>query len=269
MAGLSINQAWNETAAFFRQEARLVLPVSFMLIALPATLLGLAVPETAPNERPPAGAWMALLPLVLAVTLIGQMAISYLAIRPNVSVGEALARGARRAGPMFAALLLVGLGFGVLLIVVSIFAALLIPGALPEPGAGAGAPSAAASLVLLLLLAPMIYVGIRLLLANAVAAAEDVGPVGILKRSWALTRGRSWKLLGLMAAVVVLAVVIGLAVQTVLGSVLILFAGRPEPGSIGFVLLLIVGAVLHTIVAALVAILLARIYAQVQPTSGI
>ena len=55
MTGLSITAAWNETAAFMGREGKLVLPVGFMLIALPGAIVQAATPAAQPNALPEPG----------------------------------------------------------------------------------------------------------------------------------------------------------------------------------------------------------------------
>ena len=43
MANLSITTAWNETVAFIAREARLVLPIAFLLLALPGAAMQLVI----------------------------------------------------------------------------------------------------------------------------------------------------------------------------------------------------------------------------------
>ena len=56
--------SWNETAEFVRREAGLLLPVSFMLLALPNALMELLIPPPPmPGQAPEAGLWLLLVPL--------------------------------------------------------------------------------------------------------------------------------------------------------------------------------------------------------------
>jgi hypothetical protein len=54
------------------------------------------------------------------------------------------------------------------------------------------------------LVLPGIYLAIRLSLAVPAVALEELGPIDAMRRSWALTRPHLWRVLGLMALVVVL-----------------------------------------------------------------
>src|SRR5262245_35479401 len=108
MAQLSITTAWNETVEFVKREGRLIFPLAFMFVALPSALLEVLAPAPPlPGQLPEPGAWALLLPVILVTSLIGNLAISYLALRPNTSVGEAISRGARRFLSLFGAFVLI------------------------------------------------------------------------------------------------------------------------------------------------------------------
>ena len=270
MAGLSLAKAWDEAAAFVKREARLLFPIAFLLIALPLAAASWAMPETPPGQLPPGGLWIALLAVALVVGMIGNLAISFLALRPGVSVGEALARGARRFLPMFAAFLLVLAALCLALIVIAVLVVLLVPGAAamrpgqPPPGA-----------VMLAFLVPMAVVGlflsVRMLVVTPVAAAEEGGPFAIIGRSWSLTGPNAWTLLGFVLLAGILVLVVNWSVSTVSGIAIVAVAGPLRPGSLSALLILLIGAVVSTLVSVFLTTIIARIYAQLagEPSKGI
>lgn len=256
MAGLSITDAWNETASFMGREGRLALPVGFMLIALPGAIVQAATPAAQPNQLPEPGPWLALVPFALVVTLIGNLAISVLALRPGISVGEALQQGARRFLPVLGAALLVGLGsMAALLPVVLLAAGFAVALGIP----------ALAALPALLVIPLLIFLWTRLLLANPIGAVETGGPVTILKRSWSLTAGHFWQLLGFLILLLIVAVVASGAVAAVGGTVIALAFGPPQPDSLSFYLLLILSTLIQAGLATVFGVMVARIYAQLAP----
>jgi len=256
MAGLSITDAWNETAAFMGREGRLVLPVGFMLIALPGAIVQAATPATRPNELPEPGAWLALVPFAIVATLIGNLAISVLALRPGISVGEAIRQGARRFPPVLGAALLIGLA--------SMLA--MTPIVLLAAGAAVALGNPALAAIPVLLVIPLlVFLWTRLLLANPVGAVEPGGPVAILRRSWALTAGRFWQLLGFLILLLIVALVASGAVAAVGGTLITLAFGPPRPDSLSFYLLLILSTLVQTVLASVFAVMVARIYAQLAP----
>ncbi|HET9428683.1 MAG TPA: glycerophosphoryl diester phosphodiesterase membrane domain-containing protein [Allosphingosinicella sp.] len=268
MASLSISQAWNETAAFMKREAGLILPIALLLLAVPGAAMQLAMPPApAPGQTPEAGAWLLLIPVVMFASIVGTVAISFLALRPGTSVGEGLQVGLRRFLPVFIASLLIGLAA---LLVMIPLAAIFMGGAIAS-----GNPTAAGgSLLLFLLLATCIALAfwVRLMLMTPVAAAENAGPIAIIRRSWALTAGHFWKLLGLVLLMLIVAMVVIFAISALVGIFVFMLAGPPDPGSTSFILMTILSALLSAIFSAIFVTLLARVYAQLSgsvPTEAV
>lgn len=259
MASLSISEAWNETAAFVRREAQLIFPIAFLLISLPSALMQASLPVVVPGELPPAGLWLLLIPVAALLAMIGNIAINLLALRPGTSVGESLQHGARRFLILFAASLLIGLGIMLAMIpVILILSVLLV----------ASGPTAIVPAITFLLVVPMIiFVWVRLiLLLTPIVAVEELGPVALLRRSWALSKGQSLKLLGLLLLMMVLALVVSLAVGAIAGLLILFVAGPPLPGTLGGWLLLTVSALVQAVLSSVFAVLIARVYAQLTPT---
>lgn len=252
MARLSITTAWNESADFVRREARLLFPVAFLLISLPGLVLQLAMPAVERGQPAPPGPWLALLPVVLCLGLIATVAMSFLALRPGASVGEALRRGLRRFPLLLAA--------GLLALTGPVLAAALLLAAVGTDGGAAG-PGADALLLSLLML-PLLALWVRLILITPVAAAEDCGPLEIVRRSWALTRGHFWKLLGFLLLAAIAVLIALLAASTIGGILIVLVAGPPRPDSFAMMLALLLAALIQAAISALSATLAARIYAQ-------
>ena len=259
MAQLSITTAWNETTAFLAREARLVFPIAFLLGALPGLALQIAGPAGAPGEMPEIGiAWLVLLPVTIVAGMIGSIAIAYLALRPGRSVGEALQRGLRRFIPLFLASLLIGVAA---VIVVVPLVVLIVGGG----GLAAGDLAAVAGPLLLLMLILLVLgvaLWVKLMLMTAVAASEDVGPVQIIARSWTLTAGHFWKLVGFIVLLVIAMVVAMMVIMLILGILIALVAGPPEPNSLSFILVGLISALLQAIITATIVTVTTRIYVQ-------
>ncbi|MDP8994420.1 MAG: glycerophosphoryl diester phosphodiesterase membrane domain-containing protein [Pseudomonadota bacterium] len=266
---LSLGEAWNETAQFVKREAGLLFPLALLLIALPIAIVGaISPPQPPPGQLPPLGLWTALLPVAFLLGMIGNIAISYLALRPNTSVGEALSRGLKRLLPLVGAVLLLMLGFLLLAVVLATIVAALAGGVGgPQPGPGA---SAAMAILFVIMLPIMVYLAARLLLTTAVAAAEEAGPIGLIRRSWQLTGGHVWTVIGFILLMAIAVLVVMLAVGLVAGSLIVLLAGQPQPGSLSAFLMLLVSAALNTVITVYVTSMVARIYAQLArgSTSG-
>jgi hypothetical protein len=262
MASLSTNSAWNETVAFVTREGRLLFPIAFLLVALPGAILQAAMPTPVPGETPEAGVWLLLVPLAIIASMVGTLAISFLALQPGASVAEGLQVGLRRFIHLLGAALLVGIGAGLVLVPVIILAGAA------AVGAGEAAVGGVAAILVIALIPLFLFFWVRLLLMTPIAAVEDVGPVRIITRSWELTRDGFWRLLGLVLLVAIAAVVVMFAVTMVGGLLIFLLAGPPEPDSLSMYLVLVLSALLQALVSALFVTLIARVYAQLSETGA-
>lgn len=263
MARLSVTDAWNETTAFVKREARLLFPLAFMLVALPAALvralapLGPAEGETRINP-----AFLAAVAAAVVLALIGYLAISHLALKQGASVRDALAQGARRAPVLAAATFLVGCGLLAVAFLLSFVVSLAVVGA-----AGGGQPGPdelmrVARILLILLIPIFLYASGRMALLTPAAAAEPGGPFALIARSWRLTAPHQLKMAALVALLGLLALVLQIAVESVFGVLASALTGRPTPGSVSSILILVVMAALTTVLASYGVTLMARVYAQ-------
>lgn len=262
MARLSVTTAWNETVAFVKAEARLLFPLAFMLIALPAAVVRALAPlGPAAGDLRASPAFFVAVGVAIVLALIGYLAISHLALRNGASVREALAQGGRRAPILAAASLLVGCGLVALAFLLAfIISAATIGASGREPGM---AEMARAARILFVLLIPiLLYISGRVAMMTPAAAAESVGPFALIARSWRLTAPHQLKLIGLVGMLGLLAIVLQLAAESVLGILLIALAGPAEPGSLSSILLLLCMALLSTVLASYGVALIARVYAQ-------
>lgn len=262
---LSIGKAWDETSAFLGREARLVAPVALATFALPSILADWAYP----GERPGAGAMLVLLVLLLAV-LVGQMTIVLLATGWSGSIGEAMTKAVRRLPALIAALLIVFVP--VMSIAVVGFGASLASAGITDPAALT--PEAIARLPnilwLVLFLSLFFFIaGVRLFPISAVAASEAVGPIRLLKRSWALTSGVFWRLLVLVLLLGLVAVVLDSAVTMVVGSIATLAAGEPRAFNLSALIVALASGLVGAIVSSVSAVMVGRVYAQLSAQPSI
>ena len=258
MSSLSIGIAWDEARRILARDGRLITSISLALILVPQALAGvIAPPPNLSGIDPPA--WMPLITvLVLAAGIIGQIAIIRLALGPTASVGEAISHGTRRFLPALAALILFGAGLALLL--TPIFVLIAGADAVQEITAGRSSPRAGGALLLVMLLIVLLSARFQLMLP--VASAERGGPIRVLKRSWAITAGHYWKLLGFIAMVLVAAVVVLLTAQVLGGIIAKLAFGEVEPFSLSSLVVALIAAAAQTAVTTVLSTLLARIYAQ-------
>jgi hypothetical protein len=245
---LSFSTAWAEAAAFARRRPGPLFGIAFLLLALPGGLLQAIAPGTAPCRLPEPGPWLLFVPAVPVASLIGALAISRLALRPDEGVGAAFGVGLSRLASLLGAALLLALGGAGLL-----GAALLAARSL-----GALWPLAAMLVLLALLWA-------RLILLTPIAAVEPGGPVALIRRGWALGAGHFWRLFGALAVVAAVSLAALMAAGALGGVAAGLAAGQPQPGALVLVLVLVVSALLQAVIAGLFTAFVARLYAQLAP----
>lgn len=146
---------------------------------------------------------LVLQPIVQAAT-VRVVSADYLD-RPT-SFGDALRHALRR----FAALL----GFGVLNLLI-----LVVPGAVLFGLAFAANAPALLVLFVLLWFVYFIFVSIRLQLSVPAIVLESGGPTVGIARSWRLTEGSFWRIVGLNVIIAVVSYVLSLILQTLIGAI--------------------------------------------------
>lgn len=262
MAGrLSIGTAWSEAAAFLRLERRLLAPVVLGLILLPAVVSTMVQPQVPAGESPEPGLWMLVAFAMILLMMVGQMAIVLLSDGWRGSVGEAIGRAASRLPTLVLAGLMVLVPIILILSVVLAGLALATGGDVRLMPAKVSGPG---WLVLLLLAAVVLFVSVRLLPMVAVVAKGSDGPVAALKRTFRMTAGEFWRLLGFLLLLAIVFIVAAAAVGAVFGSMIILALGRPEPWSVSLLLIALAGGLVQAALVTLYTAMLARIAAQLE-----
>lgn len=251
MVRLSLSRAWDETKAVLARDGRLFLWVALALFVLPGVVLNVSVPEARAGELPSPGIWLAIGLIAIIVSLIGQLSVIRLGMGPHVSVGEAIAHGARRLLPYIAAVLMWIIPF--MIVGLFLFELMGQKSAHPRPGAAFG---------LLLLTALGFYIAVRLLLASGVASAEARGPVAILQRSWALSKGNWWRLFAFLLLFGIGAFVLLIAVQSVMTLIAQMMLGGIGPLSLGGLVVAIVSQLVSASISVVFFVMIARIYVQ-------
>ncbi|WP_106639030.1 glycerophosphoryl diester phosphodiesterase membrane domain-containing protein [Allosphingosinicella vermicomposti] len=259
MTTLSISQAWNETTAFVKREAGLLFPIALAFLAVPTIILQFVTPQSVPGQPVEGGPWLWLFIPVIVATMIGSLSITTLAIRPAQSVGDAIGHALKRLLPILLAVLI--LSAVTLLIAVPALLVIFALGLTSETAMLFGG---------LVFLAIFTFIWIRVILMTPVAVAEPVGAGGILRRSWALTRGHFSPLIMFATVIAIVAVVAFLAITLVFGSLIALVAGPPEKGNVSFVLSLVVSGIASAVFSVYFQVAVARIYVQLTggSTSG-
>lgn len=259
MARLSITTAWNETTEFLKRHSGALFTIAIAFIALPNVALQAFGPtEAAPGQAPEPGLWLLLVPAVLVLNIAASLAMSSLALGHKNVVGEAIAHGFRRFLPMLGAVALLVLAMCVVFIPIAMLSG-ITPEDLARP---TPAKAGRILLVMLLFLAVGLFFAVRLLLMTPVAAAEQAGPLGIIRRSWNLTGRPFWKLLGFVLLMLVVLVVVTMVVTMILGLLIAAIAGPPAPGTTGGFVLALVSSLINAGFVVVTTTLIARIYIQ-------
>lgn len=193
--------------------------------------------------------WVILLFMVIqGIGMLGLLTL--LTDRSRPTVGAALASGARLFLPYFGAQLLMGVVFGLLL---------LVPVAV-----GAGASAAAGVVLGIAAVIAFVYLFVKFLLTPAVIAIErQANPISALSRSWQLTKGNSLRIFLFIFLLFVAVMIVGGVFSMILG-LLFALAGA-EAAVIGQALVSgLVNAVFYVIFLGVIA----AIYRQLAGTSG-
>ncbi|TVV75041.1 hypothetical protein [Sphingomonas solaris] len=259
MASISISAAWEEANALARREAGLLAPVALALIVLPTVLMDQLRPvATAGAAATGVDPGVLANPVSLLATLFASLVISLLALGRGISVGEAFRAAARRLAVAVGASVLLGLGF----------AMLALPAMPLLVGGEAAVQKLNPALALLLLLyciavmIALLFMLVRLLLLNTVAAAEPLGVIATVRRSWALTQGMFWRLLGVIAAFFAASVVASVAVVAAGGTVLLGLGRLLGDPDLGRLLLSILAATVNAGFVTWLYLMLACVYRQ-------
>ncbi|MBV9528029.1 hypothetical protein [Sphingomonas sp.] len=274
MGKLSISRAWDEARAVLARDGRLLVTVALALLVLPAIIVGAAIPGgigaamfmALQGQSVP---MFALLFVVLVIMLVGQLAVTRLAIGPSVSVGGAIAHAVRR--------LLVYIGVGLLVgaaIMLALIAGAIIIGLASGPSVTQQQLETSPAVAIAVLVMVLVYLFLltRIIsMAAAVTSAEHLGVIGTLRRCWSLTRGHFWRLFGFLVTFFIGTGILLFAISSVVGLAAELLFGKLEPMAASTLVVGLVDGVASGAVTLLLWVMLAGIYVQLtsvaaQPT---
>jgi len=280
---VKINAVWDRSTEFISDHLALIFPITLMGILVPAVLQDASGTLSAGAEP---GLLLALRAIGLVLSIISlsaQLAIIAAAVSPELTTGQALRRGQSR--------LLVALGLSALVVVGFVLALLPPVLVLASTGvdfavlAAASAAGQAAALTKvssgvavfvicygLGLAVLLVWFAARSVLLSPVVVAENRG-LASFARSFALTRGLTWRIIGLLILFTVVSTVAGLAAKTVFGSVFRLALGGESAFSLSS---LLTSTIVGTVAAGftvLGAVVTAKLYVAArdaaQEASGI
>lgn len=255
-----IGTVWEHTLEVLQGRAGILAAIAALFILLPSILTNAlaAFAGTIGTTRLVGGVANIAASLLL---LVGLLAITAVASDPAVDRARGIATGARRLGPALACVLVLAV-VAVLAIMPATYL-LFSSGATYNAATGrvdltgaAGGTIALAALLTLVLLVAGLWISAKLVPLFAVIVNERRG-LGALTRSFALTRGASLRLMGVIILYAVVLLVLGIATTSVTGVVTRLVLGEEALPLVGFIV-----AVFGAVLTALASTVQAAFYAQ-------
>lgn len=255
---LDSNRAWKDASRNVSRNRDTLLAVAGVFFLLPQLALALFYPQPEPSvgmseqqmiqlaQAYYLSALPATIPLLICQAIGTLSLLSLLSHTTRPTVGEALRLGLAGVFTYLGAQILFGLGVG--------FAGGLVLAVLSLSGVAALA--VAGLLAILLVVAALM---LRVSLSGAVVAIEgERNPVRTLQRSWALTRGNAWRLLGFYALFLVAYLVISLIAGLFIGIPVQLLGG----GEIAVIATALVSSVLSAIMAIYLVAIIEAVHRQ-------
>lgn len=223
-----MNRAWREATEMVNANREVMLIVAGLFFFLPGLAFSLFVPAPQPTaEMTPEQAmalvsgfysdnalWLILMAILQTVGMLTLLVLLRDQAKPTV--GDALKRAATGILPYLASLFLVALGLVLVLGLV----------------VGLASATGVVALVVIALIAAgvvMVYAMVKVSLCPAIIAIErSNNPITVLTRSWALTKGNSFRLFLFYALLIVAIGVAALVVGGILGIVFAALGGTVQ-----------------------------------------
>lgn len=264
MATLSIGKAWVDSLAFIKREGQLLFPVALLFLSVPLAIMQQMIPadymQLQPGQTldslPPLPVSVSLAIIIGAIVmLIGSLAVYALALRPGISVAEAIRLAMSRLPALLGASILVGVALVLALFVVALIVGLL------SVGIGKGG---VVQITLLLMTGVLVYGSARLMPLSAIVIDGRTGVVSSLRRSLALTNRQVGRIVAFLLLSMVLIFIVQLAVQSAFGVVGTLLLGKDTGRAISEIAVALSSGVLNVYLMVLTA----RIYRQLEAAAA-
>lgn len=260
-----IGTVWDRATDVLRGRAAIMTPIAALAIWLPAVVsnaVGAYVQPTAGAAPSPAtGLLVAVVTIaVLVLSIWGQLALLAIASHPATTRADATRAATARLLP----------ALGVVLAIVLLFVLLVLPVLVALAAAGVDFQSessmqtlpagtgAFVGLYSLVLVPVAIWFSARVMLLNPVVLNERRG-LGAIRRSFQLTRGLTWKIVGVLLLFGVVILVALLATQGVASIVFRLILGADQRATVTF-LAASIGAIVTTAMSVVAAAFTAQLY---------
>lgn len=249
MKPVSLSAAWTETVAFIQRECGLLIPLVLLFMAVPLALMMYVIPvelrQMTPGAPPPDISLQPSALLVMGigalVIVVGALSCYALAMKPGISLREALVLGFRRMPHALAAGMIIGVGLGIPLVLLG---------------------AASQALASLYLTAATLFFSVKFLFLNALIVGVPAGPVEAIKLSWNLTRGNAGRILLLVVVMTIPIMLVQTVAGIMLGLIGFALGGADvarQAGDIGGSAALALGQMVMIVMTC-------RLYRQISPT---
>lgn len=260
---VKMGTVWDRTAEFLGDNVAAILPVALIAFFVPASIEG-SLAALQPRDGTRLGLLLGLVQLAFAIlSLWGTLAVTAMGLDlvSDRSAGRvALSRLRATLGVSLLLLLAVFVLASPIAIAIGLSGQNLLAMSMDQRLEMSGAVAAFIGIYSLVLLGALLWFGARLLVVTPTIVRERRA-LSAVTRSWRLTRGHGFRILGVLILYVVVSWVAQLAAQTVFGSVFELVAGGSGEGlSLADVLTSIVVAAVQSGFLAVLAAFTAKLY---------
>lgn len=261
---VTMSNVWDRTTEVLRGRGGVLASIAVLALYLPGLVRDAVTLVATPGSSSFALLTGVLTILVLIVSIWGQLALIAVATDPATTRSNAAAQATARLPSALAVTIVALLVVLALFVPVGAaiglsgadFSGMTTTGAFPSVGGG----TIAFVLLYTLLLAIVgIAVAARLLLVNAVVLNERRA-LGAFRRSWKLTRGLTWRIVGVFLLYIVVVGVAVSAAQFIAGAV---FGLLLDSGPVATFLTAAVAGVVTTIFSVIAAAFAAQLYVAV------
>ncbi|HEU0066584.1 MAG TPA: hypothetical protein VFQ57_05020 [Sphingomonas sp.] len=261
---VTMSNVWDRTTDVLRGRGGILASIAVATLFLPAIVSNAVTLFLMPGSTTFVMVGAVVTIVVLLLSMWGQLVLVAVASDPETTRTQAAARATARFPALiavsiiaFLVLLLLFVPIGAAIGMSGIdFAAVTRTGAMPNIGRGT---ITFLSLYGLMILIAGLFVGVRMVLLNAVVLNERLA-LGAFRRSWSLTRGLTWRLVGVVVLYVIVVGVAASAAQFVSGAIVGLIADSATTTAF---LASVVAAVVTTIFSVVAAVFTAQLYVAV------
>ena len=262
---ISMNQVWDDSIAFIRQEAALVVPLALATLYVGDVATTLAQGFATP-AKPNAAATVAIL-ISTIWSIVGQLSIVSLVLQPGRSVGEALRHGIARLGKVILVAIILSIVVALALTPVGVIA--IANGANPAVPETLQKLPGWLGILVLAIFGVLIWLGIRLSLMNALIVDRNPGVLGALKGGFGLTQGIAARLSLVIILYALVLLVVGSAVKFVAGSIFSLIGSALGADFAGSVMTALVTGIVNGGLTLIATVFIAFLYRRVRDTGRV